>query len=234
MAGLPPWKTHRPSAKPTLRTSPQKPPRNWLNRDSRWRERIDTVARNALAPSTQAGYRSAWNLFVKFCDEHGIDDSLRFPADELVLCAFAASHAGLKAGGTVLNRISGLKAWHALHNLQWQGSARLSYVVKGVTNMEPTSAVKPPRPPISAEMLRKLHDKLDLDIPLHAAVFAVATVAFWGNVVLASFQHPQPLTHKTPRFRLYHCWNGTAKRTALVFSIYRAPKQTEETVRMWS
>ncbi|QRV93565.1 hypothetical protein RhiJN_21583 [Ceratobasidium sp. AG-Ba] len=181
MAHLPHQKTHRAVTRLRPGFESPKTSRRWLNKNPEWRKKIETVAKNALAPNTQASYQSAWNVFVKFCDKHDIDKSLRFPADELVLCAFAASHAGLKAGGTATNRINSLKTWHAIHNVPWHGSARLSYVLRGVASMEPTSVTRPPRPPISAEMLRQLHDKLDLDIPLHAAVFAAATVAFWGQ-----------------------------------------------------
>ena len=57
-----------------------------------------------------------------FCDEEHVPEHLRFPADEFVLCAFAASSFKKHAGGTPRSRITALKAWHAAHNVEWRGS----------------------------------------------------------------------------------------------------------------
>ncbi|KAF8598116.1 hypothetical protein BDV93DRAFT_411659, partial [Ceratobasidium sp. AG-I] len=134
-----------------------------------------------LAKSTQSNYRSAWRTFSAFCDSQNINRSLRFPADELVLCAFATSKAGILAGGTVANQIAGLKTWHAIHNKPWAGGARLTYVLKGVNNLAPTTSRRALRPPITSQMLQHLHDRLDLNLPRDAAVFAIATTCFWGQ-----------------------------------------------------
>ncbi|CAE7229144.1 unnamed protein product [Rhizoctonia solani] len=100
---------------------------------------------------------------------------LRLPANETVLCAFAAAHARMTAGGTAANRIAALKTYHAMVNSPWRGGPRLAYVLKGVTNLAPNSSKKPPRPPISADMIEFLHDNLNLDSPEDASTFAVAS-----------------------------------------------------------
>ncbi|KDN36472.1 hypothetical protein RSAG8_10810, partial [Rhizoctonia solani AG-8 WAC10335] len=146
-----------------------------------FRKIITDTLLNCLAPSTQANYRSTWKQFLAFCDAHHVPQKFRFPADEMVLCAFAASHARISSGGTAANRIAGLKTWHALANMAWNGGPRLAYVLRGVKNLSPSSSKKPPRPPVSAEMIQFLHDNLDLDSPKEAAIFAVAAVCFWGQ-----------------------------------------------------
>ncbi|QRV81839.1 hypothetical protein RhiJN_09854 [Ceratobasidium sp. AG-Ba] len=88
MAIAPPWKTRWHSAKPSPRLGSSKSGLDWMDRGSWWKERIDMVARNALAPSTQANYRSAWSLFSKFCDEHGKEDVPEF-------CQILAPAAGI-------------------------------------------------------------------------------------------------------------------------------------------
>ena len=92
--------------------------------------------------------------------------------------AFAASSLGKHAGGTPRSRLSALKAWHVMHNMEWRGSPWLCYVLNGVHNSAPGSLRRPPQPPINAVMLSQLVQNLDLNSPLDAAVAACATTAF--------------------------------------------------------
>jgi hypothetical protein len=133
------------------------------------------------AASTLKRYSGTIELFIQFCDAERVPSHLRFPADEFVLCAFAASSLGIHAGGTSRSRISALKAWHTAHNMEWKGSARLQYVLNGVRNLAPESSKRPPRPPISARMLSQLVEALDLNSPLDATIAACAATAFWGQ-----------------------------------------------------
>ncbi|KAJ7128283.1 hypothetical protein C8R46DRAFT_818901, partial [Mycena filopes] len=64
------------------------------------------------APSTLANYGGTVERFERFCATEGVPLDLQLPADEFVLCAFAASGAGTHAGSTVRNNIAALKAWH--------------------------------------------------------------------------------------------------------------------------
>jgi hypothetical protein len=98
-----------------------------------------------------------------------------------VLCAFAASSLGKHAGGTPRGHLSALKAWHTAHNVSWNGSARLRFVLNGVRNTAPGTSKRPPRPPINSKMLVQLTQNLDLSRPLDAAIAACAAVAFWGQ-----------------------------------------------------
>ena len=101
------------------------------------RHRVMRAIKNGWAKSTVKRYSSSIRQYIRFCDMEGIPEHLRFPADEFVLCAFAAASAGIYARSTPRNQLSALKAWHVAHNLSWNGSSRLRYVLNGVHNLTP-------------------------------------------------------------------------------------------------
>ncbi|KAJ6523727.1 hypothetical protein B0H19DRAFT_1215043 [Mycena capillaripes] len=133
------------------------------------------------ADATLGTYGSTVDRFLEFCAAEGVPKKIQPPADEFVLCAFAATSAGIHAGATAGNNIAALKAWHITQNAEWKGSSRLHYVLAGVENLAPESSKRPPRPPINSAMLRVLYEGLDFSKPRDVAVFAAACVAFWGQ-----------------------------------------------------
>jgi hypothetical protein len=145
------------------------------------REKINAAIRGGWAPSTLKGYNGAVAQFLAFCDEEKVPVKFRFPTSETVLCAFAASGLGRRAGSTVRNQLAGLKAWHAAWNAEWNGRSRLQYILNGVEKMRPPSSMRNQRLPITKEMLRTLHKSLDFKTPFDAAVFAAACTLFWGQ-----------------------------------------------------
>ena len=142
------------------------------------------------AASTLKRYAGAVDQFTRFCDMEGIPDHLRFPADEFVLCAFAASSVRRHSANTPRNRLAALKAWHLAHNMEWKGSARLRYVLNGVHNLAPDSSRHLPRPPVNANMILQLVQWLDLDSPVDVAIAAGAATAFWGQCRLGELLPP--------------------------------------------
>ncbi|KAJ7739025.1 hypothetical protein DFH07DRAFT_752328 [Mycena maculata] len=138
---------------------------------------IDRVICHAWAPATLDKYDNGLAHFLSYCDNMEVPIPFRLPASEFLLCAFAASFAGSLASSTVENKLNGVRAWHIVNNVEYKGSLRLNYVMKGVANLAPDAL--PPRPPITLEMLRLLYDHLDLSNPFDAAVFCAAVVAFW-------------------------------------------------------
>lgn len=142
---------------------------------------INQAIQGSWTRSTMRRYSGAISQFIQFCDKEHVPESLRFPADEFILCAFAASSLGRHAGSTPRSRISALKAWHSAHNVEWKGSSRLRLVLNGVSNLAPGSSKRPPRPPINARMVSQLVEALNINSPLDAAVAACATTAFWGQ-----------------------------------------------------
>ena len=85
---------------------------------SRSRAYITRAIQNGWAKSTINRYSSSVELFLRFCDDEFVPSHLRFPADEFVLCAFAASSLGRHSQSTVSNCLTGLKAWHTAHNVK--------------------------------------------------------------------------------------------------------------------
>ena len=175
---------------------------NSLLLSKRSKDHVTQAIQSGLADSTLKRYSGTIKQYIRFCDRERIPEHLRFPADEFVLCAFAASSLGRHAGSTPRARLSALKAWHIMHNMEWKGSPRLCYVLSGVHNSAPGSSTRPPRPPINTRMLSQLIDNLNLDSPLDAAVAACATTAFWGQCRLgellpASLRSPPTTTLPT-------------------------------------
>jgi hypothetical protein len=160
---------------------------------------VTRAIQSGWAESTVKRYSGAIEQFIRFCDSEGIPSHLRFPADEFVLCAFAASSVGIHSRSTPRNRLSALKAWHIAHNMEWKGSSRLRYVLNGVHNLAPQGSRRSPRPPINATMLLQLVEHLDLEDPLDMAVAACAVTAFWGQCRLGELL-PSSSTalHSTP------------------------------------
>ncbi|KIM36884.1 hypothetical protein M413DRAFT_48478, partial [Hebeloma cylindrosporum] len=142
---------------------------------------ISQALANGWAKSTMAGYSHHVTHFLTFCKREGVPDMLQFPADEFVLCAYAAADAGLVSASTIQNRLSGLKAWHNAHGTPWNGGLRLRVIVNGGKNLAPSSSKNLPRPPITITMLRLLVDNLDPSDPKDAAVASCALDAFWGQ-----------------------------------------------------
>jgi hypothetical protein len=148
---------------------------------SRSRDHVTKAIRGSWADSTVKRYSGAIEQFIRFCDLEGVPEHLRFPADEFVLCAFAASSVGKHSRSTPRNRLSALKAWHVTHNMEWKGSARLRFVLNGVHNLAPKSSRRTPRPPVNAKMITQLVERLDSTSSLDVAVAACAATAFWGQ-----------------------------------------------------
>ncbi|KAF8575977.1 hypothetical protein K439DRAFT_1285221, partial [Ramaria rubella] len=79
---------------------------------------------HSLAKSTLAGYGYTVNHFISFCTKEGVPSTLRWPANEFILCTFSASHVGSISGKTIQSYMAALQAWHNTHNVAWHGSAR--------------------------------------------------------------------------------------------------------------
>ncbi|PPQ94250.1 hypothetical protein CVT25_004970 [Psilocybe cyanescens] len=145
------------------------------------RDSLKRALSNSWAPSTLSKYSNAIDHFITFCDLEKVPEHLRFPTDEFVLCAFAASGVGTSSHSTICNKISAVKAWHHTHGIKWNGGSRLRLVLNGVKNLTPLSSIRPPRPPINARMLAQLIKGLDLNNALDSAIAACAAIAFWGQ-----------------------------------------------------
>ena len=142
--------------------------------------RLFQVMIQSLDTTTRSNYGAGLLRFTQFCDDQGIDESLRMPASSELLALFAAHHAGLASGKTLNNWLAGLHFWHIVNGATWNGDDMLHHVRRGFTKLVPPSSKRAKRPPVTIDALCVLHDRLDLANTFDAAVWALASVAFWS------------------------------------------------------
>jgi len=123
-------------------------------------QQLQLALSHCLAASTSNSYVRTVKRFLLFCSHKWVPCKHHWPDNELSLCTFAASHTQNVAGSTVKGYMAALKAWHATNNMPWHGSARLSYILKGIHNVAPSSSEHGQRPPITQAMLHILHKSL--------------------------------------------------------------------------
>ena len=70
---------------------------------SHTKDSITQAIHAGWAESTLKCYTGTIKQFIHFCDAERVPEHLRFPTDEFVLCAFAASSVKKHAGGTPQN-----------------------------------------------------------------------------------------------------------------------------------
>ncbi|TFY74472.1 hypothetical protein EWM64_g9540 [Hericium alpestre] len=89
--------------------------------------------------------------------------------------------AGSYSSSAFTNYISGIHAWHTIHNLPWPENTPLADAVqRAATAVVPDTSAKPKRLPIRLLHLQLLRSQLDLTTSLDAAVWACATSLFYG------------------------------------------------------
>ncbi|KAF8800145.1 hypothetical protein BYT27DRAFT_7227622 [Phlegmacium glaucopus] len=88
-----------------------------------------------------------------------------------------SSSAGRHSGNTAQGRISTIKTWHTIHNIEWKGSTQLQYVLNALLT-------KPLHMPINTTMLIQLINTLNLTDPLDTAFSTCMVTAFWGQCCL--------------------------------------------------
>jgi hypothetical protein len=138
------------------------------------------MIRSALVPATATTYAAGMKRFTQFCDQWYIPECDRMPASYALLSAFVASYIGKEAGKTIKTWLSGIHGWHTVNHAPWYGDDKWVHLCRSIANREGTSHEKPLRPPVSLEHLYALQRALDLTLPFHAAVWAVALVTFFG------------------------------------------------------
>ena len=71
---------------------------------------INVVIQHGWANLTIKRYSGAIQQFINFCVTEHIPNNFHFPADEFVLCTFAASSVGRHSGFTPCTQLSAIKA----------------------------------------------------------------------------------------------------------------------------
>jgi len=131
------------------------------------------------------------------------------PAIDVVLRAFTALFAGQSAATSVRNKVSAIKARQIVHDAPWLAGTQLSTILNSVNNLAPSHACQ----------------------PKYAAVWAIATTAFWGQCCLGELLsttrprfgalgslhiHPSTCTHPT---QLHLPWTKAAGRAGVTIPL---------------
>ncbi|KAK0429693.1 hypothetical protein EV421DRAFT_1914203 [Armillaria borealis] len=135
---------------------------------------------NSVTEDARKNYGAGLLRFTQFCDAYSVPESLCVPASEPLLTLFISEMgAGKVQASTVDSWLSGLALWHDVQGAYWYGGRILSRTKQGAAAMAPPST-KPPRLPVTEKHIASLRSHLDLNNPLDAAVWAVATIAWHG------------------------------------------------------
>ena len=108
-----------------------------------------------------------------------------------MMSAFIAHLVGAYASSTVVNYVSMVQAWHAIHGLEWRINKReADLLYKAAWNLAPPTAKRPAREPYTLGTIASIRAQLDLMSPLHAAVFACLTTTFFAAACTGEFTIP--------------------------------------------
>ncbi|KAI0628844.1 hypothetical protein C8Q77DRAFT_1220680 [Trametes polyzona] len=124
-------------------------------------ERIKTVTTRAWVESTAQTYGTGLLTFHVFCDIRRVPDAQRAPAAEELILSFIAALAGSYSATAIDNYVAGT-------------------ALVGAGQLAPTSSKRCERKPITLATLEALRHDFNLSLPLDAAVWACACVAFFS------------------------------------------------------
>jgi hypothetical protein len=161
-----------------------------------------SVALDGLASSTRTSYAAGLLRFNQFCDNWHISEADRMPASAALLAAFASSFVGLYSSKTINLWLSGLRSWHIINHAPWLGDNEHMHLIRKAADRRGSSFKRPPCPPVSLDLLRRLLQDLDLNDPFHATLWATATTSFFacrrlGETTVPSLHRFDPLLHCT-------------------------------------
>ncbi|KAK0439273.1 uncharacterized protein EV420DRAFT_1486411 [Desarmillaria tabescens] len=125
--------------------------------------RVNETIAAAWVKSTKNKHRGGLKAYLDFCNKHKVPEQNRFPAED---------------------QLRGIRAFHIQHNLTYKTSIRLKYTLIGLDKQAPLDSKQPECPPVTKEMLKLLHDKLNLQNTFDIAVYTLATMAFYAQIRL--------------------------------------------------
>ena len=128
------------------------------------------------------------------------------PASHILLSSFIAEACGSVSGKAVRNWINRVRLWHIFSNAEWHSGYSWVSSLKKTADKEDIIFQKLPQNPFTIKYLHALQKVLSLLKPLHAAIWAVAVIAFWACWHLGeSFAKADGhLTHLTDVSRATH------------------------------
>lgn len=170
-------------------------------------ERIKDVLENAWAQSTRDSYGTGILVYHVFCDRKAVAEDQRAPASPLLIISFVSTIAGAYSGSAVSSYASAVRAWHILHGVPWlMNKDELDTALKAADKLAPDSSKRKQRAPYTPDFILAIRSKLNLETPLHAAVYACLTTTFYTAARLGEFTVPRlkgekgfkPDTHVKP------------------------------------
>lgn len=164
---------------------PQGAPTNVTSGDLK---QIFAVMGRAWEESTLASYGSGLLNFHVYCDQKDIPEHQRAPASPVLVAAFISAIAGAYSGSTINNYVYGIRAWHILHGVDWKmNEAELEVLLKAAEKTAPATSKRKKRLPYTLEFILAIREKLQLTVPLHAAVYGCLTTTFYTASRLGEF-----------------------------------------------
>lgn len=159
---------------------------------------------HAWAPSTAETYGTGLLVWTVFCDMRVIPEELRAPAPPDLLEAFVAVIAGAYSGSAITNFVSGIRAWHILHDLPWLANQmRLEALLKAAETLTPATSRQKKRSPCTIEFLEAIYSRLDFTKHLHVSVWGCVNTIFYcaartGEFTVRTLTSFDPATHVKP------------------------------------
>ncbi|KAJ7059303.1 hypothetical protein C8F01DRAFT_1301867, partial [Mycena amicta] len=153
-----------------------------LDRDLTLKDKALMLARvsNGLVKKSQSTYAAGLLRFTQFCDERGISEDRRMPADATLLACFISSSIGAHGLACAKNWLNGIHYWHIINNAPWHGDGPLiRKILRAIDKEKPVEATAT-RGPITKAHLQCLRRNLDITSPQDAVFWALACCAFWG------------------------------------------------------
>ncbi|TFK17155.1 hypothetical protein FA15DRAFT_737291 [Coprinopsis marcescibilis] len=151
-------------------------------------KRHNCLRQGAFAPSTHEAYGTSLFAFHPFCDSKGVPEEQRAPASPTLIAMFALSMVGLYAGSTACNYMYAVRAWHIIHGVKWSvNTEELDALLKSAEKSVPATSKREKRDPFTTVYILKIRAALNLQDPLHVAVYACLTTMFYATARLGEF-----------------------------------------------
>lgn len=154
-------------------------------------ETARALLHSSLALSTKASYKHSWTLFLQFCHQHHLGDTI--PIAEITLCNFIAHMFERNySPASISSTVSALSYVHKIYNLP---DATQNFMVKKILYGAHKASKSPDyRLPITTSILGKLLRALEFTVPnyfnrtLLQCIFSVAFHGFFrlGELIAKS------------------------------------------------
>lgn len=148
-------------------------------------------------------YAAGLLVFHVFCDHRGIPEDQRAPASPDLIGLWISHLAGSYSGGAVRNYVSGVRAWHIIHGVEWRiNKPQLDTLLRSSERLRPLESRRKKRQPFTVQFIEALLSQLDLNDPFDASTASCLTTTFFGAARVAEFTVPRlesfdPVKHVT-------------------------------------